>query len=163
MASHGPNHPLLDHARPAEPVASRPGSGAASVAARITAPVQSQRHVRCYHCGSEFPIPAKALTLSCPSCFKRVGLQDIYVRKTAHAAKVETCGVIFIEKKGWLSATCIRAGEGIEIQGRVDGNVVSDGPVVVGPRAVVRGSLRAPRVVIDPGATLVCMLRIGEC
>ncbi len=110
------------------------------------------RAVVCYHCRRGFNAAMQAMVLTCPHCYKPVKVSDIVVRKAHHAPRVETCGRIFVDRKGWISAGIVHAGEGMEILGTLDARRVVAGPVVLGPRSMWRGDLRAPSVHLEPGA-----------
>lgn len=110
------------------------------------------RAVVCYHCRRGFAAALRAMMLTCPHCYKPVKVNDIVVRRAHHAPRVETCGRIFVDRRGWVSAGVVHAGEGIEVQGTLDARRVVAGPVHLGPRASWRGDLRAPSVHLEPGA-----------
>jgi len=112
------------------------------------------RSVQCYHCLKRFDVPPRAISLSCPWCSKRVTLEDLVVKNTSWSSRVQTCGRVVVHRKGSLVATLIEAREGIEVQEHVEGNLVSGGPVLIGPRARVKGDMSAPSIWVEPGATI---------
>lgn len=112
------------------------------------------RAIDCYHCGRRFEAAVKAILLSCPHCYQRVRIDDVVVRSVHHARTVETCGRILIEKKGWVMASFVRAPEGIEVLGAMEAKSVVSGPVLLGPKSRWKGDLTAPRLYIEPGATI---------
>ncbi len=110
------------------------------------------RAVVCYHCRRGFDAAERAMILTCPHCYKPVRVSDIVVKKAHHAPRIETCGRLFVDRKGWVSAGIVHAGEGIEVLGTLDARCVVSGPVHMGARATWRGDLRAPSVHLEPGA-----------
>lgn len=94
------------------------------------------------------------MSISCPWCSRRVTLDDLEVRHRCWTSRLQTCGRILIHKRGLVNARLIEAMEGIEIQGIVEGSVVSGGPVLIGAGARIRGDLAAPSISIASGATI---------
>jgi len=94
------------------------------------------------------------MSISCPWCSRRVTLDDLFVRDRCWTSRLQTCGRIVVHRRGLVNARVIEAMEGIEIQGSVEGSVVSGGPVVLGPGARLRGDLAAPSVSIASGAII---------
>jgi Polymer-forming cytoskeletal len=125
--------------------------------------VQNVRTVRCYHCHRPFPVSSHAISLTCPCCFRRVGLQDFTIRGPHSSTTLETVGWVLVERKGSLSGSRIHVGEWLEVEGRLDADVVCNGPVMIGPKAVWRGDLTAPTLIVAPGAVILGgFFRIGD-
>ncbi|MFO0834887.1 MAG: polymer-forming cytoskeletal protein [Phycisphaerales bacterium] len=116
--------------------------------------IRSQRSVRCYRCQAPFVASARAIVLTCPHCYQRVHIEDVIVRGNHHANSVETCGRILVAPRGWLMAGVIIAAGGIEVLGRLHAKYVQSGPVFLAAGATWRGSLLAPSIVIEPGASV---------
>lgn len=117
----------------------------------------SPRTVQCYHCQQGFDVPAAAMSISCPWCSKRVTLDDLIVKNTCWTSRVQTCGRLVVEKRGVLVSSYIEARGGMFIQGVCDagtGRLLSGGPVVLGPKARIRGDLEAPSIDIADGAII---------
>jgi cytoskeletal protein CcmA (bactofilin family) len=96
----------------------------------------------------------RAMSTSCPKCYKALIIEDIVI-KTAHAVrKVQTCGKVLVEPKGRLIAASIEAAQGIEVLGVLEGNAISGGPVRIGEKAQWKGDLRAPSLRVDLGARI---------
>lgn len=112
------------------------------------------RSVECYHCLKTFDVPRRAVSLSCPHCYKRVTLDDLVVKDVCWSTKLQTCGRLIVHRKGSLVASVIEAREGVEILGHVEGTILSGGPVLIGPRARVKGDVTAPSIWVEPGATI---------
>lgn len=119
-----------------------------------TSPTQAPRTVECYHCRKGFDVPRAAMSISCPWCYKRVTLDDLIVKGTCWTSRVQTCGRLVIEKKGVLVASYIEARCGMTIDGAAEGNLISGGPVVLGPKAHVKGDLEAPSIDVAKGAII---------
>lgn len=112
------------------------------------------RAVQCYHCGAHFEISARAMTVSCPKCYKKLLVEDVVVKTAQGVTKLQTCGKIIIERKGRVKATLVEAHQGIEVHGIIEGKVLSGGPVVIGDKCKWKGDCRAPSVQIAPGAQI---------
>lgn len=117
------------------------------------APMQV-RSVQCYHCLERFDVPARAMSLSCPWCYKRVTLDDLVIRDACWTSRLQTCGRLIVHRRGSVVAPLIEAREGIEIHGHAEGRVLSGGPVLIGPKARVKGDLSAPSIWVEPGAVI---------
>lgn len=114
----------------------------------------SSRQVRCYHCTERIEVSDNALSLSCPCCCKRIVIQDLVVSGIYAGTKVQTCGRVVVERKGDLSAASVQASGGVFVDGAIKANVRSLGPVVIGAKARWKGDCDAPKIEIEPGATI---------
>lgn len=117
----------------------------ATVPTRITA---------CYHCAHSFAAPVKAINATCPACCKRLTLSDVVVKGMHASRRVETCGIVFVEKKSQLSAGDVFGGEAVEVLGELKGNVRTAGHVVIGRKAKWSGDCEAPLLVVEAGAVI---------
>ncbi|MDX2148858.1 MAG: polymer-forming cytoskeletal protein [Planctomycetota bacterium] len=113
---------------------------------------QPQRSVSCYHCGHAMKFSPHARSGSCPKCHRRVNLDDIEITTKFWGGAIETCGRIVIRPGARVRARSVRSGDGIRIEGELEGAIVSFGPVVIGPRARWQGELEAPELRIEEGA-----------
>ncbi|MBL9032391.1 MAG: polymer-forming cytoskeletal protein [Phycisphaerae bacterium] len=112
------------------------------------------RTIQCYHCRRRFEAPRRALSTSCPGCSKPLVVEDVVI-KTAHSVrKIQTCGRLIVQKKGRVMAGIIEAHAGVEVEGILEGNVVSGGLVRIGPKAQWKGDCRAPRLAVELGACI---------
>lgn len=112
------------------------------------------RKVQCYHCRQTFDVGARAMTITCPKCFKRVQVQDVVVKEAQGLKRLQTCGKIIIERKGRVIADLVEAHEGIEVKGILQAAVVAGGPVVLRSKSKWKGDCRAPELHIDEGASI---------
>jgi hypothetical protein len=117
---------------------------------RPTAP----RTVQCYHCQKWFQVGQRAISLSCPGCYRRVLLDDLVISETFRAQQIRTCGRIIVEPKGWISASEIHASAGIRVLGQLSADTVSLSPVIIAAGATWRGNLRAPAIHVEAGASI---------
>jgi len=117
----------------------------ASVPTRLTA---------CYHCAHAFEAPIKAINATCPACCKRLTLTDIIIKGQHASRRVETCGIVFVEKKSQLAAADVFGGEAVEVLGELKGNVRTAGHVVIGRKAKWTGDCEAPLLVVEAGAVI---------
>ncbi len=110
--------------------------------------------VQCYHCGHRFDVSGRAMSTSCPGCYKPVVVQDVVVKGFQTIQKLQTCGRVLIKRRGRVVAGLIEAQEGIEVQGILNGNAISAGPVVIGSKAQWKGDCRAPSLEVKLGARI---------
>ena len=88
----------------------------------------------------------------CPGCQKTVMVEDVVVRNYRPTKILQTCGRVVIRRGGRIAAELVEAHQGLEVQGALQGNVVSGGPVLIGSKAQWRGDCRAPSLVVKAGA-----------
>ncbi len=109
----------------------------------------------CYHCGNSIKIPASAMTVTCPECYKQLNLEDISVRAMHWGGSLRTTGVVIIHKKARAVCNDVIASQGVRILGSLEASVRSAGPVYLGPNATVKGAINAPKLIVEPGAQLL--------
>ncbi|MEZ6232622.1 MAG: polymer-forming cytoskeletal protein [Phycisphaerales bacterium] len=124
-------------------------------------PKATSREVRCYHCGKEFEIPSGAVTTSCPSCYKRVQIEDILVKHAQGNTILGTCGKLVVYAKASIVAKRIFAIQSVEVRGNLESAVETDGPVHISPNAMLKGDCHAKTILIEPGANVIGFLSIG--
>jgi hypothetical protein len=112
------------------------------------------RTVQCYHCRELFDVPPRAMSISCPCCYKRVGLDDMFIKGVCWTTKLQTCGRIIVQPKAFLVAPLIEASQGINVHGQADGILVSAGQIHIGPKGRVKGEVRAPSIRVEPGGAI---------
>lgn len=112
------------------------------------------RHVQCYHCRERFEVSIIAESTTCPGCNQRVIVGDVIVDTLRPVSRVQTCGKIVVKEKARVNAQIVEAHEGLEMLGGLTGNVLSGGPVIIGPKAQWSGDCRAPSLEIRPGARI---------
>ena len=112
------------------------------------------RTVQCYHCRQLFDVPPRAMSISCPWCYKRVGLDDMHFRGVCWTSKIQTCGRITIHPKSELVAPLVEASQGIDVHGSAEGILVSGGQIYIGPKARVKGQVRAPSIKVEKGGAI---------
>lgn len=111
------------------------------------------RKVTCYHCGAGFAVSAKAVSASCAACYKHVGLVDQIFTGEHRGTKVQTCGLVLVEKKARVIVPRIDAAESLTVLGRLEvGSARTLGKVLIARGAVWKGDCTAREVVIEPGA-----------
>lgn len=110
------------------------------------------RTVQCYECRRRFQVGGRAESTACPGCGRAVIVGDVVVRQLKPVTTVRTCGRVIVQRRGRVIARRVEAHLGLDVLGVLDADVVSGGPVHIGPRAQWKGDCRAPTVVISPGA-----------
>jgi hypothetical protein len=121
---------------------------------------EDRQTIVCLYCGKPQEIARKAMSITCKFCNKRLQLEDIRFKEYLARRMIETCGVVTVEKKANVVATKINCG-GLIVRGKVKGEVLSRGPVLVGPDAEIKGDVSAPAIAVGAGAVLEGQYRIG--
>jgi len=129
------------------------------------AKVQSKRmtsvkRVICTYCDGESEVAARAMSVFCPHCKKRLILEDFKIKSYHAVREFFTCGDVVIERRGHVVAP-IKAGN-ITIKGKVQGNVTSRGPTTITRTGSLKGELHSPALHLEQGAELDGFVRIGE-
>jgi len=115
----------------------------------------------CYHCDKPQDVSRKAQSLTCKYCYKSLKLQDESIQQYAARRSIETIGIVTVEKKGNVVVVDRIVCGGLIVRGKVKGQVVSKGPVLVGPDAEVKGDVTAPTLAVGAGAVLEGRYSIG--
>lgn len=129
----------------------------ARVSAKRPTPV---KRVVCMYCDVECEVAARAMSVFCPHCKKRLILEDFKIKSYHAVREFFTCGKVIIEKKGHVVAL-IKVGQ-ITIKGKVQGQVASRGTAVISKTGSLKGGITAPALRIEQGAVLDGFLRIGD-
>jgi hypothetical protein len=116
--------------------------------------------VICLYCGKPQETGRRAMVITCKFCSKSLRLEDQTYSRYEARRQVDTCGIVVIEKKGQVITERILCG-GLVARGRVKGNIMSRGPVLVGPEAEILGNVVAPTLAVGAGAVLQGHYRIG--
>ncbi len=119
-----------------------------------------KQRVVCIHCNHTNEISRKAISVTCQSCRKALRLEEVRVKDYQARRIVETCSTVTVERKGDLRAEKIMCA-GAVLRGKIKGDVVSTGPVLIGPEAELTGGVTAPTIAIPSGAVLEGFYRIG--
>src|SRR5882724_2402053 len=124
-------------------------------------PHEDRATVICLHCGKPQEVGRKAMSITCKFCHKPLKLEDERISDYRARRTVETCGIVTVEKKGYVVADKIHCG-GMVVRGKVKGAIVSRGPVLVGPEAEIKGDVTAPTLAVGAGAILDGKYEIGH-
>jgi hypothetical protein len=127
----------------------------------VPTPGESQTIV-CLHCGKSQQIGKKAMSVTCKFCHKSLKLEDIAFKQYESRRVIETCGVVTVEKKANVTAVERVNCGGLVVRGKLKGNVISRGPVLVGPEAEIKGDVKAPTLAVGAGAILQGNYQIGQ-
>ena len=114
----------------------------------------------CLYCAHSQEVGRRAMSVTCKACHKALKLDDMTFKEYAARRSIDTCGIVVIEKKGQVVSDRLLCG-GLVARGRVKANIVSRGPILVGPEAEIRGDVIAPTLAVGAGAVLVGNYRIG--
>lgn len=115
----------------------------------------------CLYCNQPQEIARRALTITCRFCNKSLRIEDIKIKEYQARRSIDTCGIVTVEKKGNVVADKILCG-GLVARGKIKGNVIARGPVLVGPEAEIKGDVQAPTIAIGAGAMLEGHYQIGQ-
>src|SRR5262249_28266462 len=94
------------------------------------------------------------MTTSCPACSKALLVDDVVVKTVQSVRKIQTCGRLGVHKKGRVIAQTGEAHQGVEVEGIMEANVLSGGPVRIRPTAQWEGDCHAPSVSIEEGCRI---------
>ena len=123
--------------------------------------VEDRVTVVCLHCEKPQEVGRKAMTVTCQHCYKRLDLKDIVFSRYEARRVIETIGVVTVERKGNVVADTIHCG-GLIVRGKVKGDVISRGPILVGPEADLVGDVTAPTMAVGAGAVLEGRFSVGQ-
>src|ERR1041384_6921947 len=116
--------------------------------------------IPCLYCGKQQEVARRAMSITCKFCHKPLKLEDIAIKTYEARRAIATCGVVTVEKKGSAVTDSIKCG-GLIVRGKVKGTVESQGPVLIGPEAEVKGDITAPTLAVGAGAVLEGQYEIG--
>ena len=117
--------------------------------------------ITCLYCEKPQDVGRRALSITCKFCNKSLKLEDIRFKEYQARRAIETCGIVTIEKKGNVIADRVQCG-GLIVRGKLKGEVISRGPVLVGPEAEIKGDVSAPTLAVGAGAILAGRYEIGR-
>mgnify|MGYP001556609810 CR=1 FL=1 len=128
--------------------------------ATTSRPPEDRQTIRCLYCGKPQEVARRAMSVTCKFCHKPLKLEDIAIKQYEARRQIATCGVVTVEKKGSAVTDSIKCG-GLIVRGKVKGAVESQGPVLIGPEAEVKGDVTAPTLAVGAGAVLEGQYEIG--
>lgn len=127
---------------------------------RSTSSPEDRQTINCLFCGKSQEVARRAMSVTCKFCNKSLKLEDIAIKQYEARRLIATCGIVTIEKKGSAITDSIKCG-GLIVRGKVKGAVESQGPVLIGPEAEVKGDVKAPTLAVGAGAVLEGQYKIG--
>lgn len=122
---------------------------------------EERQTIHCLHCLRPQQVSARAITLTCKFCNKPLKVEPLVISQYQARRVIETCGCLTVEKHGNVFSDRVLCGS-LVARGRIRGNIISFGPVLVGPEAHIRGNITAPSLAVGEGAVLEGNYRIGE-
>ncbi|MCC7350069.1 MAG: polymer-forming cytoskeletal protein [Phycisphaerales bacterium] len=114
----------------------------------------------CLYCDRAQEVGRKAMSVTCKYCHKPLRLEDLRFKEYQARRVIDTCGMVTVEKKGNVVSDKINCG-GMIVRGKLKGNIISRGPVLIGPEAEVKGDVSAPVLAVGAGAILDGQYAIG--
>ena len=130
-------------------------------AAESNFPSDDKATIVCLHCGKSQDVGRKAMTITCKFCSKSLRLEDLRFKEYQARRVIETCGIITVEKKGNVVADRVTCG-GLIVRGKLRGDILSRGSVLVSPEAEIKGDVTAPTLAVGAGAVLEGHYEIGQ-
>ncbi len=94
------------------------------------------------------------MTIPCPGCHRNVTLDDVVVKSLKSVIRLQTCGRVVVERRGSIKAELVEAHQGVDVYGVMEANVLSGGPVRIGPKAEWKGDCRAPSLEVELGGKI---------
>jgi hypothetical protein len=120
-----------------------------------------RRSIRCYLCGHTFDVSGMTMSVPCPHCHKALKVEDVHVKSYVPVNDLQTCGKITVARNGRVVARVIRAGEGIECEGTLEGAIEADDRVLLADKANWKGkSLVTRSLVVEDGAKLYGQVKV---
>lgn len=117
------------------------------------------RWILCTHCNNPLEIAGDAKSVNCKHCHQRVITEALTVKDYVAVRRFHTANRMRITKKGIVYAS-VRAEE-LEVDGVLEGDVLSLGGIRLKKRARVKGDLRGCSLSVEIGAQFAGDLRIG--
>lgn len=113
----------------------------------------------CTQCNEVLEFADEAKSVNCRHCNTRVVTEALDLSEYVAVRRVATANRVRITKKGKVFAA-VRA-DAVEIEGFLQGDVVSLSGIRIRKTAHVKGDLRCAWLSLEPGAVLVGDLRVG--
>ena len=110
------------------------------------------RIVRCCHCRGMMRVAARALSVFCPHCQKRVTLESLRIVGSHPGRTLATCGDIVVEPASLLNLEI--TANNVVIRGRVNGSVIANGRLEVASTGQVYGNVKAARIIVVEGGII---------
>lgn len=120
---------------------------------------QKGREVVCPECGGAIAVAARAMSVFCPHCSRRVILEDHQITGFYASRNFATAGDIVVEPRGSVTAP-IKAHH-VTVKGEVRGPVLAWVAVEVASTGQLRGDVTTPTLVVRRGGRLEGFCRIG--
>ena len=124
-------------------------------------PSEDRHTITCLFCAKPQEVARRAMSITCKFCHKPLKLEDMTIKTYESRRTIATCGVVTVEKKGSAVVQDALKCGGLIVRGKVKGPVQSQGPVLIGPEAEVKGDVTAPALAVGAGAVLEGQYEIG--
>lgn len=110
------------------------------------------REVICTHCHGVNEVSARAMSVFCNECRKRLILEDYVVKSFQGLRSYQTCGNVIVEKSGRIVAST--QAQNMIVRGKVEGDVTAAGHVDVAATGTLLGNIQASGLCVEHGARL---------
>ena len=125
-------------------------------------PPEDRHTITCLYCAKPQEVARRAMSITCKFCHKPLKLDDMTIKTYESRRTIATCGIVTVEKKGSAVVQDALKCGGLIVRGKVKGTVQSQGPVLIGPEAEVKGDVTAPTLAVGAGAVLEGQYEIGK-
>ncbi len=116
----------------------------------------------CLYCSKPQEVSRRAMQITCKHCYKSLRIEDVLIKAYDARRTIDTCGVVVVEKRGHVVVVDRIHCGGLIVRGKVKGNVLSRGTVLVGPEADLIGDVTAPSLAVGAGAVHNGFYRINQ-
>jgi hypothetical protein len=120
----------------------------------------AERRILCTSCGEALIVAYKAQSVCCRHCNGRVVCEPFDIKDYVAVRNLRTANSMRLRKKAIVNAALWA--EEIRVEGRLRGDAISLGGILITRTAEVVGGLRALTLVVEEGASLVGEMRIGR-
>ena len=110
------------------------------------------RIVRCCHCKGMMRVAAKAISVFCPHCQKRVTLESLRVVGSHPGRTLATCGDILVEPGSLLNLEI--TADNVIVRGRVCGSVSANETIEVTSTGQIIGDVKARKIIVRDGGVI---------
>ncbi len=118
-----------------------------------------KRSVRCTYCASLTEVSARAISVVCPACNKRLNIENYQIQRYHPVHEIRTCGNVVVEKRGHVPAPILA--DNLVVRGQVDGDVTVMGSVSIDGTGQIHGDVRAAILAVSDGGVIDGFVRVG--
>ncbi|MEE8169928.1 MAG: polymer-forming cytoskeletal protein [Phycisphaerae bacterium] len=118
----------------------------------------ASRVIHCCHCRGALRVSARALSVPCPHCHRRVGIEDIVIAGSFTGRTMVTCGDVLIEVGGQIHIPI--SAQNVLVRGLVKGTILAMDSVTVTHTGRVFGDVETRRLHVEEGGRITGACRM---